>query len=176
MHPHATSLTHRLAIVHSGGNAPPYDDIVDLSRWAIGKSKTVHVDAASGQRHRFRMGRADANGIAERFLDWCQETGIGGRQYWPVIAWEYHLYLDATGHAAVSARQLQRALGKVCKKGLARIKGADVDLMRRMRKMLIANKWAVEGGAGDSADPQVRWYDLPERIERSQSIQLRGAA
>ena len=120
------------------------------------------------------MDGTDANDIAERFLEWCQEAGVGFRQYWPVIAWEYHLYLYATGHEAVSARQLQRALGKVCKKGLTRIKGDDVALMRRMRKLLIANKWAVEGGAGDSADPQVRWYDLP--AVKAQSMQLRGAA
>ena len=112
-------------------------------------------DAGNGYRHGCQGVKDTGNDAAQRFLEWCQEAGIGGRQLWPVIAWEYHQHLFATGDAPVSARQLQRGLGAICPKGVARVKPEDKHLLHRLRRLLTANGWAVEAG-DDSADPRVR--------------------
>ena len=97
---------------------------------------------------------------AKRFLEWCQTASIGGRQAWPVLAWEYHQYLLATEHEAVSAGVLTRQLGALLAKGMMRVRKVDRKRFRDLNRLLYAQGWAV-ASCDQTSNPKVRFYDLP---------------
>lgn len=99
--------------------------------------------------------------VARLFLQWCQESGFGGWQMYPVIAWEYHEYLLANEAAQVSANVFARQLGMLCPKKMKRVRrGDDLNRLRRVRRLLIYNGWP-KSSADDAAEPKVCWYQLP---------------
>jgi hypothetical protein len=109
-------------------------------------------------------GKRDASFHAElgrRFLAWCQGAGIGGRLTWYQLAQLYLCeYVEYTGDVPVTSRDLQRALGMVCRdKRILRIPDSRAESTHRQRRVIRACNWPVV--AEESGSPRQTWYELP---------------